>query len=201
MDFTYEKDALATKLETYEWDNVWWEKANDKESPRALYIGDSISCGIRGQLNKLFGEKLRIDGFGTSKGIDNPWFKDAISNFGKQSQNKKIVMFNNGLHGWHLSTEQYGKYYAEMAEFLIKEFDGLKIVLLTSTPTTEEGRRELITERNEKVFEVAKKYSLPVIDIYSFSNGLEQKKDGVHFIEESYARIAEHLASELEKMI
>ncbi len=200
MDFTYETENRAVPLETYEWDNVWWEKADDTDCPRALYIGDSISCGIRGYLNNAFGDQLHIDGFGTSKGIDNPYFKEAISNFGKQSGNKKLVMFNNGLHGWHLSTEQYGEYYEKMAEFLIKEFEGARLVLLTTTRTAEKNRIQLVLERNAEVRKIAERNSLPVIDLYDISKGLKQKDDGVHFVDDSYEKIAENLADEIKKL-
>ena len=31
-DFTYEFSTPKSSLETYEWDNLWWEKANDTEN-------------------------------------------------------------------------------------------------------------------------------------------------------------------------
>ena len=45
--YTFQSERNSEKLETYEWDNVWWEQAPDNEKKRVLYIGDSISCGIR----------------------------------------------------------------------------------------------------------------------------------------------------------
>ena len=46
-NFTYEREERKEKLETWEWDNVWFEHPNDNEAKRVLYIGDSISCGTR----------------------------------------------------------------------------------------------------------------------------------------------------------
>ena len=46
--FTYQWDERGARLETYEWDNVWWEHTEDRRAPRALIVGDSISCGFRG---------------------------------------------------------------------------------------------------------------------------------------------------------
>ncbi len=200
MEFTYERQSRVSSLETYEWDNVWWEKADDITCPRGLYIGDSISCGIRGPLNRALGDQIHIDGFGTSKAIDNPYLKDAISVFGKQSRNKKVVMFNSGLHGWHLDSQQYGRCYLEMVAFLVREFPEAVLVLLTTTPTEEENRRLLILERNEKAREAAQKFGLPIIDLYAIAKGLEHR-DGVHFTEASNHVIAVELAARLKSIL
>jgi hypothetical protein len=33
------------KGEQYEWSNSWWNSVDDHALPRALLVGDSISCG------------------------------------------------------------------------------------------------------------------------------------------------------------
>ena len=33
--FTYQWDERGARLETYEWDNVWWEHTEDRRAPRA----------------------------------------------------------------------------------------------------------------------------------------------------------------------
>ena len=42
-DFTLENRKNEVRYETFEWDNVWIDHANDKTTKRVLYIGDSIS--------------------------------------------------------------------------------------------------------------------------------------------------------------
>ena len=83
-DYTYEFDNRYDRLETYEWDNVWWEQANLKDATRVLYIGDSISCATRKVATKLSENRLLFDGFGTSKALDNPFFADSLRSFCKQ---------------------------------------------------------------------------------------------------------------------
>ena len=94
------------QLEVFEWDNVWWECADTAGIPRVLYIGDSISCGIRRIATQLTNEEILFDGFGTSKGIDNPYLMDSIKLFAEQEGKREAVLFNNGLHGWHLDDEK-----------------------------------------------------------------------------------------------
>ena len=73
---TYERRDGSSPLETFEWDSVWMEHAEDTAAPRLLYIGDSISIPTRAHLNRIFGEAARVDGFATSKAADNPFFAD-----------------------------------------------------------------------------------------------------------------------------
>ncbi len=82
-DYTYELKNRHERLETYEWDNVWWEQANTKDVPRILYIGGSISCGIRRIATEIADGEFFFDGFGTSKALDNPYFAESIRLFAK----------------------------------------------------------------------------------------------------------------------
>lgn len=40
-DFTYEKQDSGRQLETYEWDNLWWEHTEREGTPR-IYMGSLI---------------------------------------------------------------------------------------------------------------------------------------------------------------
>ena len=51
-DCTYQFEHLNGKLETYEWDNALWEHADTIDIPRVLFIGASISSGIRKATNQ-----------------------------------------------------------------------------------------------------------------------------------------------------
>lgn len=103
--FTYQTEN-HNKYEGFEWDNAWLDHINDKEAKRVLYIGDSISCGLRSVATALSEEQIRFDGFGTSKSLDNPYFKESIRLFAGQQGKRDVVLFNNGLHGWHLEDKK-----------------------------------------------------------------------------------------------
>ena len=120
MTFTYETKDKLTPLETYEWENVWWDHPEDKETPRAVYIGDSISCGIRSVFQPE-SKGIRLDGFGTSKAVDHQWFQKTLHLFAMQSPKPKAVLFNNGLHGWHLDDAAFADNYGDMVKFLLSK--------------------------------------------------------------------------------
>lgn len=197
--FTYELNVTG-KLETYEWDNLWWEHANDAENkPRALIIGDSISCGYRGFVNEALGGSMYADGLGTSKSLDNPHFTKLIDYVAGQQQRCKVIQFNNGLHGWHLSEEAYKAYYEQMVHYLKENYGDRKLLLVLSTPVRVAGnlsqlaeRNDIVIERNRAVCEIAQKEGIEVLDLYSLviDHPEYHSADGVHLTEEGYRLLA-----------
>ena len=202
-NFTYEFENKSERLETYEWDNVWWEHADNSDVTRVLYIGDSISCGTRRIATETAGD-LYFDGLGTSKSVDNPFFFDTVSLFAKQQGYRSAVLFNNGLHGWHLDDEsEYKDCYDKLVQFLMTELEGAPIFLLLTTHVADAERDARVRARNEAVVEIAEKYGLPVIDLYTLT--LEHadylSADGVHFSREGYQLIADAVIAELRKVL
>lgn len=200
---TYEFGAVCDKLETYEWDDGWYEYANDKETFRVLYIGDSVSRGLRYVLNQKADGEVRIDNFATSKAVDNPFFKEALKLFARQETRCDLVLFNNGLHGFHLSDEEYEHRFDEMVVFLMEEFDKkpMEIVLTTYIKGSEE-RQRTVSERNRAARRVAERYGLEVIDLYdvSYENRELLAKDGVHFTPEGCDTLAEVVLKEIRRI-
>ena len=195
-DFTYETENRMNKYETYEWDDMWIDHANEIGRKRAAYIGDSISVGTRRIATARTNEEILFDGFGTSKALDNPYFKDSIRLFLNQVPNIDTVLFNNGLHGWHLDDEtEYKVLYDEMIQFILSEIKGarLYILLITAVENNEDNKRVKI--RNTAAREVAEKYSIPVIDLYDITsaNISEISPDGIHPTEPLYEKIADEI--------
>lgn len=195
-DFTYEQNPTSTPLETYEWDNTWLDHASNAEVPHALYIGDSISCGTRRIATSCADGKMLFDGFGTSKALDNPFFKDAIRLFAAQQCRSDVVLFNNGLHGFHLDDDtDYRRYYFEMVEFLCSTFKGKPIYIVLTTSVADEEREGRVLLRNRVAREAAEKFNLAIIDLYSVSvnNSEHRSSDGVHFDSDGYRFFAEEI--------
>lgn len=195
--FTYEAEDRNLELEELEWDNVWWEQTSDHTTARVLYIGDSISCGTRHIATKCSDGKLLFDGFGTSKAVDNPYFAASLDIFAKQQKTRKIVIFNNGLHGWHLEdAAEYKEYYEKQVQFMLEEFKETPLALVLTT-CIEGERNDRVIIRNNCVREIAEKYHLPIIDLYEVSVKYVhlRSNDGVHFTEEGYHKLAHKILS------
>ena len=203
-DLTYEFETQQHKLETYEWDNVWWEQTGRNDVPRVLYIGDSISCNTRRVATAKAGSKILFDGLGTSKALDNPYFTDTLHLFAQQQGERAVVLFNNGLHGWHLDDEtDYAREYEKMLCFLLKEFEGTPVVLLLTTHVANEERDARVRQRNHIVCELADKYGVTVIDLYTVTkeNSKLLLDDGVHFSRNGYHLLADVIVKRVKEII
>ena len=200
---TYQRGEAKFKLETYEWDNLWWEQTEESNKPRVLYIGDSISGALRRYAQAGCEDRILFDRFGTSKSLDNPYFEQSIHLFGLQQERRNLIIFNNGLHGWHLSDkEEYSFYYEKTVEFLMTEFPNTPILLALTTKTGDE-RSQRVVVRNEVVKEIGAKYGLPIVDLYTASEMCFEfiSEDGVHFTEEGYEKIAVKLLEGINELI
>lgn len=204
MDYTYAFENRKECLEKYEWDNVWWDSADSEGIPRVLYIGDSISCMTRRVATAEAENTLLFDGVGTSKAVDNPYFPMTVHNFALQEADRCAVLFNNGLHGWHLEDKtEYKECYEKMIQFLLKEFSGAPVFLVLTTAVADEERNSRVIARNEVVLELAEAYGLPVVDLYSVTDGHREliSADGVHLLPEGYKLLAKKIVSAVKEKI
>lgn len=203
-DFTYEFNNRSQSLEKFEWDNVWWEQADVTGVPRVLYIGDSISCATRRVATAAAEGKIFFDGFGTSKAVDNPYFSESVRLFAQQQGEREVIIFNNGLHGWHLDDgTEYIQYYEQLVKFLLSEFGATPIVLILTTAIADEKRNARVIKRNNAVVKLAAAYNLSVVDLYSVVNEHREllSPDGVHLIPEGYKLLASALLSHINGLI
>jgi len=194
---------IKTKLEMFEWDNLWIEHADKEDIKRVLYIGDSISCGVRQVATSISNGEIYFDGFGTSKALDNPYFKDSLHLFALQQGKREVVVFNNGLHGWHLDDKtEYSDNFEEMINFLLEEFKGTPIIIVLSTYIANKEDNKRVINRNKVVLKLAEKYNLPYIDYYSVAEeNKDNLTDGVHFNSEGYKSLAEALVKKVKELI
>lgn len=199
---TYETEARDKKLETYEWDDVWVDHA-DNDDARVLLIGDSISRGYRHFAVEAFLPEYRADNYASSKGADNPALIKMIDLVLSQSDKYEIVNINNGLHGWHLSAEEYKKSLDGVVAFIKEKYPTLKVYIALSTPIRVKGdvskldeRNALAIERNNAVREIAEKYDLPINDLYTplVDHPELFAEDGVHLKDEAYKMLAQVIA-------
>ena len=190
---TYEFGGVTEKLETYEWDDLWWEHTEREDVPRIAYIGDSISRGTRKVLNPLAEGRILFDGFATSKALDNPCFEGALALFAAQQKRCDAVLFNNGLHGWHLDDEAYEMLYERMICSLEKLFLGVPVAVVLTTYLAKPEQNARVLARNEIARKIAERHGLPILDFYAvaLAHADQQISDGVHFEKEGYGALAE----------
>lgn len=201
--FTYEEKENLSSLETYEWDRTWIDQANDHETARVLYIGDSISSAILRIATECADGKYLFDGYASSKGLDNPYLMETLKLFAREEGKRNAVIFNNGLHGWHLDdTTEYKDYLTKTVGEMLREFSDTPFAIVLTTDVDDPKRSARVDVRNGVAREVAELYNVPVIDIHTESVKLaEHRTDGVHFDGEAYRRLAKIIVAGVEKII
>ena len=198
---TYEEKDTSITLERFEWSNTWHEEAPAENAKRILYIGDSISLMTRLHMNRIRKEDgAFVDGIHTSKGLDNPTYLDFVTLFAREEGAREVILFNNGLHGWHLSDEAYEEAYEALVTAIRDAVPAKHFFLILSTRLKSEERTARVLARNEAVKRIGEKLGLPVIDLYSVSDEHFDllAKDGVHYTDAGYTLFAERIWNEFE---
>ena len=206
---TYQENNTTSALEEFEWDRLWWEHTEDNTKKRVLIIGDSISSNFRWRMvDELQGE-IHPDGFASSKALDNPYLLESIKLFSKQSLKYDAVYVNNGLHGWHLSAEEYEILYKNYLTALKELFGDAKLFVGLTTPVrnkenmNEFGERNAeVLRRNQAALKIAEELNLKTIDLYSvLIDHPELCTDGVHQTEEGNTLLAKKVIEEIKKVM
>jgi lysophospholipase L1-like esterase len=122
-----------------------------------------------------------------------------------------IIHFNNGMHGWRLSEEEYRKSYSTFVQTIRSHAPAAKLICATttplkeSTPTKPEEARasdERITARNTYAGEIVKPLGINVDDLFTPVKGHpELHSDNVHFTPQGYSILAQQVSAEIEKLL
>ena len=85
-----------------------------------------------------------------------------------------------------------------MVEFLLNKYKKTPIALILTTYISKYFDLDRVIVRNKAVIEIAEKYNLPVIDLYSLSKDISEylSGDGIHFVEEGYKILADKIVKE-----
>lgn len=117
-----------------------------------------------------------------------------------RQRKREAVIFNNGLHGWHLSDEEYKSLYEKKIDFLISQFEGTPVfVVLTTAVLGDSDRYDRVIARNRIAEDIAAKKGCPIIDLFKVSeeNATLHTNDGVHFNEEGYKSLAKEVVKRI----
>ena len=136
--------------------------------------------------------------------MDNSFFKKSISLFVSQLPKTDLILFNNGLHGFHLEDNiEYAYHYEEMVKFLLEEYPNIPLFLLLTTYIRDKARLQRVKSRNNAVLKIAEKYQLEVIDLYSATEKNKEllSEDGIHFTQEGYEVISKEIISAINRKL
>lgn len=181
----------GNKREYIEWTNTWIEGGDKKDLPRVLLLGDSIVSANRDYVQKELEGKFYIDKLATSRSFDQNFYWKQLDLFLSDTQAEyDIIFFNFGLHGFHISTEEYGMFLNVLANRLKETRAKLCYMLTTPMVNLEnnpeiEIQKNLVIDRNNMAQKVMLENNIDVFDQYSpiLGNMEIRSNDSYHYNE------------------
>lgn len=206
----YAGKQLAALREKYEWCNIWWDEADETDLPRILLIGDSITAGYRPPVQARLQGIAHVDQLAASFAITDPALLFHIERMlGEYPY--EVIHFNNGLHGGHLSADEYETALGYAADLIARLQPGAGLALATSTPVTEPGKpgtlsadiNPIVEERNGAVERIAAGRGLPIDDLYALVSHQPEIRsaDGYHYKPEGLELLANQAAGLMVRML
>ena len=192
-------------LESTEWLEYRAFHAELNDLPRVLLIGDSISGGyFPGVAEGLEGQAY-VTRLGSSKPVSLPAYFDEVR-LALSQHAYAIIHFNNGLHGWDYSEDEYARGLSKLVEHLQSNTPQAKLIWASSTQmrigapdfTEFEPRNERVKARNQIAARQMEEAGIPINDLYSLMEPRHALLcDGVHYQPEGNALLTAQVLAHL----
>jgi pimeloyl-ACP methyl ester carboxylesterase len=195
--------------ERIEWCDIWITNADKGDLPRVLLIGDSITRGYFGEVEKALEGKANCARLTTSRCICDPVFFDELLMVLRQYR-FAVIHFNNGLHGMGYTQAQYRQGFAKLMEALQEHGQGAKLIWTATTPVRKrgalselDGATETVKERNRIAADFVDKAGVPTDNLFDLglSHPEYYSEDGVHYNAEGRAVQARQVMQAIEQRL
>lgn len=190
--------------EETEWCSMYWYDTGETKLPRVLLIGDSIVAGYNSTVAKLLKGKATVAYIASSKCVGDPAIYRELELVMK-TYRFKLVHFNNGLHGFTTSEDDYARGLADYVDAIEAISPESKLIWANSTPITVSGspdkldpeRNPRVCERNRLAAKIMHSRKIPVNDLYSLMLDRPELSsgDGYHYNQDGIRVQAEKVAS------
>lgn len=180
----------------------WLPHLNDHDLPRVLLVGDSITKAYSAEVETLLNGKAYVGRIATSRCVGDPTLLrelDAILT----STRFDLVHFNNGLHGWDYSEDEYQRYFPELIGAIRGHQKQARLIWATTTPVRVignlnefEARTQRVKIRNTIAAQLLAGENISVNDLFALGEQHAQyyRDDGVHFHPDGVLALARQVA-------
>jgi hypothetical protein len=195
--------------EDIEWLDVWVPGNNLKGLPRVLLIGDSIARDYYPSVTDRLKGKAVVARLTTSKSLGDPGLLDEVRLILGQTR-FDVVHFNNGLHGFGYSEDEYATALPELLATIRKSAPGVKLVWATTTAVRQPDKLEVLSPRNDRVVArnrlaaaVMNREKVPTDDLFALVKDKPElySNDGIHFNPKGTEALAERVAKSVVNLL
>ena len=187
--------------EKIEW--TWTDRPQTPQPnlPNVLLVGDSITRGYYPAVAKELAGAANVYLFATSCSSGDPRLPGQLRDYFSMMGVKFVVIhFNNGMHGWGYTEQQYAAGIPEMIAALRAGAPQATLIWATTTPvlhdsTTGESTNARIDERNRLAASLMSKENIATDDQHALMLQHQDTHNGdVHFTEAGSAMQAAQVA-------
>ena len=146
---TQAADPPRIVRENIEWLDVWVPSNNVRDQPRVLLIGDSITRGYSKTVEDLLNGKAIVARLTTSKSLGDAGLLDEVRLVLGQAK-FDVVHFNNGMHGWGYTEDEYAKALPDLVAVIRKGAHAATLACATTTPARVAGKVDQIDPTAER---------------------------------------------------
>ena len=198
-------DGPKVVREGVEWLDVWVPDADAKGLPRVLLLGDSIARGYGSRVEQKLKGKAYVARLATSKSVGDPALLAEVALVLGQAR-FDVIHFNNGLHGFGYTEDDYRRAFPDLIETLKRGSPGAKLIWATTTPVRDRDHLDRLDDRTDRVkvrnaiaARLIEAEEIPVDDLFALMDGHPEyhAADGVHFNDRGVAAQADQVASRI----
>ena len=198
-------EERPVRREAIEWCDAWMPHMNDRDLPRVVLIGDSITRGYYPAVEQNLAGKAYVARITTSKAIGDPALLAELATFLTQVR-FDVVHFNIGMHGWAYSEAEYREQFPALVAAIRKAAPEAKLIWASTTPVRKDrptgASNERIQARNRIARAFAESQSVPVNDLHALMEPHgDLHTDDVHFSKEGSALMAGQVAEAVAKAL
>ena len=175
--------------EEIEW--TWEVRPTDynPKLPNVLLLGDSITRNYYPSVKRQLVGEANVYLMATSASVGDPRLPNQIVDFCKMEGVRfDIVHFNNGMHGWTYTEDDYRRAFPAFLGTIRAEAKGAQLIWATTTPVKVDANPGPTNSRVDARNAIAKTFidaeRIPIDDQHELMmNHLDSYQDTVHFNE------------------
>lgn len=199
----FQPEITTRTRENIEWSITYTFNAPDTNSPRALFIGDSICNGYKDHVREQLGDKVNLSYWISSKCVTDPaYFREL--DFILDTNPCSMVLFNNGLHSLTSSRTEWAAAYESALRFIRAKQPDACLCTILNTPLKDADKNSIVRQLNVLTEKISIDQKISVIDLFTPMDPLDREvywSDCYHFKEDAQRMQADLLTSKVLEML
>jgi hypothetical protein len=189
--------------EKIEWTYSDKTETPDAALPNVLLVGDSITRAYYASVAEDMAGKANCYYFASSTSIGDERLAPQLAEYFKMIGVRfDVVHFNNGMHGWGYTEEEYKRYFPEMLAAVRAGAPGAMLIWASTTPVRKDqpngATNERVVARNAIAASFMAKEKVPIDDQHALMMGHQTShSDDIHFTAEGSTIQARQVADSL----